>query len=272
MPKFTLLLLTLFSTSVLFAQSFFVLTGLKSYDPVVSLALPKVSKEVKPEIMQMMQTMSKTLGVDTAHHSSRALAFDIKNFSVGATIAIKMDLIMGETVLREDDKEQVYALSYLDSRMFVPDELDDDIIDNAEEMLEKFLLQYQEDNQETALSNVELTHDNFASKMNYETDYATALAKAKKEKKPLMVLMTTNFCPWCRKFEKRLLSQNVTAKKIQEKFIPLVLNLSEKKFPEALGKIAMTPTVYIVNENNETLSNQFVGYSARDEFLYMLNH
>lgn len=256
--------------SSMVAQSFFVLTGLKSYDPVVSIGTSKVDKKYRVEILELMESMSKELGVSTKGHSSRALAFDIRNFSVGDTVALKVDLIMGETVLRAEDKEQIYVLSYMDTHMFVPEDLEEDLMDNVEEMLEKFALQYKEDNKKTAKSTVELTHESFATEMGYETDYNAALSKAKKADKPLMILMTTNFCPWCRKFEKRVLAQALTDKKIKEKFIPLMLNFDEKKFPTQFNDIAMTPTVYIVNAKDEKIQTTFIGYSSRDEFLHLL--
>lgn len=48
-------------------------------------------------------------------------------------------------------------------------------------------------------------YKDFAKEMAYETKYETALQRAKKENKNLMVLMVTNYCPWCSKFEKKLL-------------------------------------------------------------------
>ena len=253
----------------MFAESFFVLTGVKSYDPIVVNAVPKTEK-LNDEIRELMETISKEIAVDTKGHHSRVLAFVISRFSVGETVALKVDLELGEYVEREGSKEQVFVLSYVDTRMFKPEELEEDLLDNVEEMLEKFALQYKDDNKKIFASTAAVKHDDFATHMQYETDYQKALQRAKKEAKPLMIFMTTNYCPWCRKLESRILSQKEIDQKIKQKYVPVMLNLDEKKFPKQLQEIALTPTLYIVNSSDEKIEHTFIGYSSREEFLRIL--
>lgn len=124
------------------AQSFYVLTGVKNYDPIVVNMTTSVDIKYNAEIKELMQTMSKELNIDTKGHPSRVLAFIITNFSVGDTVALKLDLELGEYMQRSDTKEKVFALTYVDTRMFKPEDLEEDLIDNVEEMLEKFALQH----------------------------------------------------------------------------------------------------------------------------------
>jgi len=49
-----------------------------------------------------------------------------------------------------------------------------------------------------------------------------------------------------------------------------MLNFSRKNFPKQFREIALTPTLYIVNPKTEKMFHQFVGYSAKDDFLYEL--
>ena len=137
-------------------------------------------------------------------------------------------------------------------------------------MLEKFSIQYKEDNKKLSKSENYVTHETFTEDMNYESDYDIALKKAKKAGKPLMLFMTTSYCPWCRKLENRLLSQTDIDKKIKAKFIPLMLNLDLDDYPEQFAKTRFTPILYIVNSTTEKIEYEFVGYNSRDEFLYVL--
>lgn len=270
MKIFKLLLLLLITAASINAQSFYVLSGVKSYNPIVVNMTMGVDKKYNTEIKELMQTVSKELKVDIMGHPSRVLAFIITNFSVGDTVALKLDLELGEYVQRTDTKEKVFALTYVDTKMFKPEDLEEDLIDNVEEMLEKFALQYKDDNKKISRSRKAVNHTDFSADMQYETDYKTALLKAKKAGKPLMIFMTTNYCPWCRKLENRVLSKVDINEKIKEKYIPLMLNLDEKKFPSQFQEIVFTPTLYIVNSGTEKIEDTFIGYSSKDAFLHLL--
>jgi len=47
-----------------------------------------------------------------------------------------------------------------------------------------------------------------------------------------MLVLTTNYCPWCLKFETNVLQKEEVNHAVHEKYVPLVLNHDEKKFPE----------------------------------------
>ena len=263
------LLLTLFTTATLFGQSFYVLSGVKEYDPLVS-SIPEL-EIYNEEIHLLMKEMSHELKVNIAGHPSRVLAFIISKVSLGNAVGYKVDLELGEYMKREGMKESVFAISYMDTHMFMQDDdIEEELIDNVEEMLSKFSHQYKDDNKDMSQSK-EITHKNFASVMGYETEYTVALEKAKKEHKKLMIFMTTSYCPWCRKLEKRLLAKVEIDKKIKSKYIPVMLNFNKKKFPKQLNEIGLTPTLYIVDPKNEKIEHQFVGYSNRGEFIDLLD-
>lgn len=261
--------LFLFSTMMISAQSFYVLSGVKEYDPLVS-STPELEIH-NEDILEQMREMSKELKVNIENHPSRVLAFIISKFSVGDTVAYKVELELGEYMKRDGAKEAVFALSYLDIHMVkAGEEIEDELMDAVEEMLSKFAYQYKDDNKGSSDIKEGLTHENFAFHMHYETDYGVALAKAKKEGKQLFIFMSTSYCPWCRKMENRMLSKVDIDKKIKAKYIPIMLNFSKKNFPKQFREIALTPTLYIVDPKSEKIVHQFVGYSNRGEFLDLL--
>ena len=264
------LLLSLFATVTIYAQSFYVLTGVNEYDPLVS-SVPELeihNEEIRAEMFEM----SKELKVNTKGHPSRVLAFIITKVSLANTVGYKVDLELGEYMERDGEKkgEAIFVLSYIDTHLIAAsDDVEDDLMDAVEEMLSKFSHQFKDDNKDVSHSKV-ITHKNFASVMGYKTEYEVALAKAKKEGKKLFIFMTTSYCPWCRKIESRMLSKTDIDTKIKAKFIPLMLNFSKKNFPNQLKEIALTPTLYIVDPKTQKIEHQFVGYSNRGEFLELL--
>ena len=269
--KLKTLLLILLTTFTLQAQSFYVLTDVKNYDPLVVADSPEL-KQYNDEIKKLMEAMSLELNVDTKGHPTRVLAFIMNKFSLGDTIGVKVVLELGEYVRRKGNEDEVFAISYVEVKMFPysKEDLEDDLADTVEEMLETFTLQYKDDNKKLSEKKIMVTHESFAKDMGYENDYGVALEKAKKEGKNLMVFMTTSYCPWCRKLENRILSQEHIDKKIKKKHVPVMLNFDKKKFPEILGKIRITPTLYIVNPKTEKIEETFVGFSSRNEFLHYL--
>lgn len=268
-----ILIFTLLNT-IIHAQSFFVLSGVDNYDPIVVNMSTKTQQYTK-DIKTLMQEMSKEIGINILGHPSRVLVFMISDVSMGDTVGLKVDLELGEYVLRKGNTQRIFGITYNETQLLAPDfedaeDLEDKLADAVEEMLERFKIQYKEDNKKLSKSKTSVTHDTFAKDMHYEDNYKTALAKAKKEGKPLMLFMTTSYCPWCRKLESRILSQTDIDATIKKKYIPLTLNLDKDSYPEQFAKTRFTPIIYIVNSTTEEIEQKFVGYSARDEFLHLI--
>ncbi len=141
----TMLFVSFFAYSV-WAQTPFVLTGIKSYYPVVELNTDKIDVKQKQKILDMVVQKSTNLGVETKNFSTRSLAFLISYIGVGDTLALKIELMLGESVMRLDTKEEVFVLSYLNGRIFVPENGDEELLEHAEELLDIFAAQYKEDN------------------------------------------------------------------------------------------------------------------------------
>lgn len=273
MKHLKIILLTLLATLSINAQSIYVLTGVKSYTPIV------VSKEKElavfnDDIQSLMQAEALELDINTTANPSRVLACLISKFSVGESIGVRVSLELGEYVKRKGSEEEVFVLSYVAKHSFayVEDDLEDDLADTVEELLEAFTTQYKDDNEKLSSSKKVVSHETFAKVMNYETNYKIALEKAKKEDKKLMVFMSMPYCPWCRKLENRILSQTHIDKIIKEKHVPLMLNYQKKAFPKKLTKSNITPTLYILNAKTEKIEETFIGFSARNMFLNYLKH
>ena len=271
MRQLKVALLMLISTFSLQAESFYVLTGVDRYDPIV-VADGRDFKPYNDDINSLMQATAVELNVDTTNHPSTVLAFIISKFALGDTIGVRVSLELGEYVKRTGSKSEVFVLSYRQQKIFEFNKkaLEDDLADTIEEMLETFATQYKDDNKKLSEKKKAVTHETFDKDMNYENSYKIAKEKALKEGKDIMVFMTTSYCPWCRKLEDRILSQEHIDAKIKLTHVPVMLNYDEKKFPKSLSKINVTPALYVVEPQTDVMKEGFVGYSSRSSFLNYL--
>jgi hypothetical protein len=181
---------------------------------------------------------------------------------------------MGEEMKRLDDGEKVFGLTYQDKEHFVVEDINDSeaieegVEDSVDNILSKFADQYREDNRLKPKTS-HTGDQGFAEMMGYETDYKVALQKAKKVDKNLMLVLTTSYCPWCRKFETNVLQKEEVNKAVHKKYVPLILNRDKKQFPEKFTS-SFTPVIYFIDAANEKILHKVTGYSQREEFLYLL--
>ena len=110
--------------------------------------------------------------------------------------------------------------------------------------------------------------DKFAKEMHYSRDYASALAQAKKEHKNVLVLVVGDYCPWCKKFERKTMKRKCVDVKVKSDFVPVILDKYKDKgaYPEAFYS-PVIPTVYFVDARDEKVLHQSVAYMKKDEFL-----
>lgn len=101
----------------------------------------------------------------------------------------------------------------------------------------------------------------------WESDYSSALQEAKKENKPLFVMLTTEHCGWCRKLEEDTLSHS----KIQvflEPFIKVQVyadkNEEQGKLAKRLGAAGYPTLVFL--DQNENVLNRWSGYKEPTAF------
>jgi thioredoxin-related protein len=105
----------------------------------------------------------------------------------------------------------------------------------------------------------------FATSMKYQTNYDEAIKKAKKEKKPVMLVLSSTTCPWCRKMENQTLKNAIINKQIQENFIPLALDKDEDIYPKQFFP-QYVPTVLFLNPHTEDYFDQSIGYKSVVKF------
>ena len=265
-----ILLLVLFTNIILNASTMFTLSGIDKLYLVVEISGKTVPLAYKSTIMENLKTTTDELKIDTKGYDPRSLAVLVNEIKVNKTTVVTIQLLIGEEVQRQGSDEKTFALTYqtVDHFLFNDgDDIEDLFEDTFDTMLEKFSEQYLEENKK--LAKVVINEDNFASEMKYETNFDEAVKKSKELQKNIMLVLVSNYCPWCRKFEQRVLLKNEVNERIQKNYIPLILNREKDPFPKEFDT-GFTPIVHFIDYKTQKSYKNVVGYNNKDEFTYIL--
>ena len=119
------------------------------------------------------------------------------------------------------------------------------------------------------ITKVVIDEHNFASEKKYETNYQEEVKKSKKLHKNIMLVLVSNYCPWCRKFEQRVLLKKEVNAIIQKNYIPLIINREKEPFPKEFDT-GFTPIVHFIDYKTQKSYKNVIGYNNKDEFTYIL--
>lgn len=109
----------------------------------------------------------------------------------------------------------------------------------------------------------------FASDIAWNDTYEQAQAKAKKESKPMLVIITTEQCRWCRKLEATTLSDDEVVSKINSRFVPVHLTRDKSVYPKNLTA-KMVPMSYFLDGNGKILYSM-PGYWPVEDYQSILD-
>lgn len=104
----------------------------------------------------------------------------------------------------------------------------------------------------------------FASKADFLHDYKEALVQAQKQDKDIYMLITSESCQWCRKFEKITLNDKVTMDLLKEKFVLLALTRDVDYIPEQY-KAQRVPKHFFLTASGDNIY-AFLGYWNPEDF------
>lgn len=263
-------ILAFLSNIILNASTMYTLSGIKKLYLVVEISGKTVPASYRETILESLKSTTDELKIDTKGYDPRSLAVLIGEKVYNDTTVVNIQLVIGEEVRRLDDNEKTFALTYQTFGSFTlgeDDDLEDVFDDTFDTMLSKFSEQYMEENKK--LAKVMINEENFASEMKYETNFDNAVKRAKKEQKNVMLVLVSNFCPWCRKFEQRVLLKEDVNAIIQKNYIPLIINREKDPFPKEFDT-GFTPIVHFIDHKTQKSYKNVIGYNNKDEFTYIL--
>lgn len=109
----------------------------------------------------------------------------------------------------------------------------------------------------------------FGAEIAWNDTFAEAQAKAKKESKPMMVLITSEQCRWCRKFEATTLSDEDIISKINTRFTAVHVTRDKSIYPKTLTA-KMVPMSYFLDGNGKVLYS-IPGYWPVEDYQSVLD-
>lgn len=109
----------------------------------------------------------------------------------------------------------------------------------------------------------------FGAEIGWEDTFAAAQAKAKKESKPMLVIITTEQCRWCRKLEATTLSDDEIITKINTRFVPVHVTRDKSIYPKTLSA-KMVPMSYFLDGNGKVLYSM-PGYWPVEDYQSILD-
>lgn len=112
--------------------------------------------------------------------------------------------------------------------------------------------------------------EEFAKKMNYFTDYNSAVKYSIDKYKPIMMTIVTTTCPWCKKLENQVLKKENIDNIIKTSFTPILLNRDKDSYPKEKFNATAVPTTFFIDPLRQTIFHQIRGYKSKKEFLKQL--
>jgi thioredoxin-related protein len=109
----------------------------------------------------------------------------------------------------------------------------------------------------------------YAAEISWNDTFASAQSKAKKESKPMLVIITTEQCRWCRKLEATTLSNDEIVTKINTRFVPVHVTRDKSIYPKSLTA-KMVPMSYFVDGNGNVI-HAMPGYWDVEDYSSILD-
>lgn len=105
--------------------------------------------------------------------------------------------------------------------------------------------------------------------IQWSASFADAQAQAKKENKPLMVLITSEQCRWCRKFEMTTLQNDEIIGRINSRFTAVHVIRDKSVYPSALTA-KMVPMSYFLDGEGKIIY-KIPGYWGVEDYNSVLD-
>jgi len=114
--------------------------------------------------------------------------------------------------------------------------------------------------------------DEFAAEVNYLRNYEMAMKTAKEQNKPVMLVVVADYCPWCKKFERKTLKDSAVMAKVNENFVSIVIDKykDKGKYPEEF-LTPIIPVVFFIEPKKQKVLTKTVAYMKPDEFIKNMN-
>ncbi|MGD0016752.1 MAG: thioredoxin family protein [Verrucomicrobiia bacterium] len=110
--------------------------------------------------------------------------------------------------------------------------------------------------------------------LNWESDYETALDKAKKDKKLVMLDVYTDWCGWCKILDRDTFSDEIVQEMLMRSFVAVKINPEKsqknRQIEQQLGRVGLYPHIYLIDANGRQLV-EIPGFVPAKQFVQQLD-
>ncbi|WP_024953778.1 thioredoxin family protein [Sulfurospirillum arcachonense] len=103
----------------------------------------------------------------------------------------------------------------------------------------------------------------------YAENFEKAVEKARGTDKLILVELEMQFCPYCIRMEKSVLSKLDIKEILENKYIFVKLDIHTDEIPEHL-KSRVTPTFYFLSNDGEKILDEIIGITKKSDFKFYL--
>jgi len=105
----------------------------------------------------------------------------------------------------------------------------------------------------------------WGGKLNWAASYEEAEARAIKENKSILLVMSRANCRWCQKLKSTTLKDDSIVDRINAKFIPVNLTRDKDRYPRHI-KAKSVPKSFFLLSNGEPIIRGIVGYWSVEDY------
>ncbi|MDQ1297763.1 MAG: hypothetical protein QG558_301 [Campylobacterota bacterium] len=115
--------------------------------------------------------------------------------------------------------------------------------------------------------------DEFAAEVKYLRNYEMAFKTAKEQNKIVLLVVVGDYCPWCKKFERKTLNDPAVMTKTNESFVGIVIDKYKDtgKYPQEFSA-PLIPAVFFINPKDGKSVQETVAYMKPDEFMENMDY
>ena len=99
------------------------------------------------------------------------------------------------------------------------------------------------------------------SAINWPNDYKAALSEAKEQKKDVYLFLGSEYCRYCEKFKKEVLSKDEVVKRLEKDYVLIYLSRDIDDIPEGL-EVKPVPRHYFLNSSGKVIYTTIGGRSV----------
>lgn len=109
-------------------------------------------------------------------------------------------------------------------------------------------------------------------KLNWHSNYNTAMEQAKKMNRPMLLFFHSEHCSGCKAMIAKTLPDGKVASQVDQRFVPAMFEISEKPNSDLVKKynIEWTPT-FIIADSNGNEAYRTIGYLPPDDYMSELS-